>query len=209
MGIQSGSERILKFFKRPTPLARVEEAAKVISEFSKYHIPASYDMIVDNPVETRQDVLDTLELVYRLARPFKLGMFSLKLIPNTVLAKQMEEEGFDLESVSHNFHTVRPTVSNVMLNLLIFWRPPRWLFDWMLKHVRAYDEPQTMHPVLLLLSRIPWGVRQVLIHIRFADYSTIPGYWGYVLWKTGVLNLWDRLFAKRMELPAEKIATPA
>ena len=93
MGIQSGSDRILKFYSRPTPIPKIEHAAPVISEFARYHINPSYDIIVDNPIETRQDVIDTLELVYRLARPFTLNIFSLRVIPNTVLEKQMTRRG--------------------------------------------------------------------------------------------------------------------
>jgi len=72
MGVQSGSQRILDFYRRPTPIARVERAAADLAKFSKYHINPAYDIICDNPIETRQDVVDTLELIYRLARPFTL-----------------------------------------------------------------------------------------------------------------------------------------
>jgi radical SAM superfamily enzyme YgiQ (UPF0313 family) len=205
MGIQSGSERILKFYKRPTPIPRVEQAASVIAEFSKYHIPPAYDMIVDNPIETRQDVVDTLELVYRLARPFKLNMYSLRLIPNTVLQKQMEEAGVDIEHVNANFHTVRPTWANVLLNVLMFWRPPRRLFDRMLKHVRAFGEPQKSHQLLLHLSRAPWGARQILRHVRFGDFSTIPGWAGWLAWRFGLLALWVKLFERKLDLPPERL----
>jgi len=54
---------------------RIEQAAAVLAEFAPYQINPSYDIIVDNPIETRQDVVDTLELVYRMARPFTLNIF--------------------------------------------------------------------------------------------------------------------------------------
>ena len=74
MGIQSGSQAILDFYKRPTPPERIEEAAEVIGSFApKYHIPPAYDIIMDNPIETRQDVVDTLELLYRMPRPYTLA----------------------------------------------------------------------------------------------------------------------------------------
>ena len=70
MGIQSGSEAILDFYKRPTPPDH-REATEVIGSFApKYHIPPAYDIIIDNPFETRQDLLDTLELLYRMRRPY-------------------------------------------------------------------------------------------------------------------------------------------
>ena len=73
MGIQSGSERLLAFYKRPTPVGKIRQAAATLAEFARYHINPAYDVIVDNPIETRQDVVDTLELLYGLARPFTLS----------------------------------------------------------------------------------------------------------------------------------------
>lgn len=207
MGIQTGSDRIMKFYKRPTPIPRVEQAAQVISAFSKYHVPPTYDIIVDNPIEKREDIIATLELAYRLARPYKLQMFSLRMIPNTVLQKQMEEEGIDIETVNANFRTNRPTLANVLLNVLNFWRPPRWLFDKALKHVRALDEPQKNYQVLLYLSRIPWGIRQTLRYIRMGDFSTIPGWIPWVFWRSGLLSIWVKLFAPKLELPADRTPT--
>ncbi|MDX6645572.1 MAG: anaerobic magnesium-protoporphyrin monomethyl ester cyclase, partial [Miltoncostaeaceae bacterium] len=88
MGIQSGSEAILDFYKRPTPPARILEAGRIITSFApKYHIPAAFDIIMDNPIETKQDVVDTLELLYSMPRPFTLFIYSLKVIPNTELEK--------------------------------------------------------------------------------------------------------------------------
>ena len=105
-------------------------------------------MIVDNPVETREDVVATSELVWRMARPFTLNIFSLRVIPNTTLEKQMLEHGFDVEQINENYTSLRATWANVLLYVLMVWKPPRKLFDrWLLK-VRAYNEPQPSHPVL-------------------------------------------------------------
>ncbi|HEX2121972.1 MAG TPA: radical SAM protein [Thermoanaerobaculia bacterium] len=207
MGIQSGSERILKFYRRPTPIPRIESAAADLARFSKYHINPAYDIIVDNPVETRQDVIDTLELIWRLPRPFTLNIFSLRVIPNTVLEKQMEENGIDLEQINANYTTLRPTFANVLLYVLLVWRLPRKWFDRLLPRVRAYNEPQPMHPVLILLARIPWLVKQGLRHLRFGEFSVITGYSGYVLWKTGILRVWKKLFARKLRLSDERVAS--
>jgi anaerobic magnesium-protoporphyrin IX monomethyl ester cyclase len=199
MGIQSGSDRILKFYRRPTPVPRVEQAASIISEFKAHHINPAYDIIVDNPVETRQDVLDTLELVYRLARPFNLNIFSLRVIPNTVLEKQMQEEGIDLEQINASYHALRPTWANLLLYLLMLWRPPRKLFDVLLRRVRAYSEPQGSYPILLHLIRLPWLMQQGFRHVRFGEFSMITGNAGYLLWKLGIVSLLRKL---RPEMPA-------
>jgi len=201
MGVQSGSERILKFYKRPTPIPKVELAAQIISEFKDYQINPAYDLIVDNPVETRQDVVDTLELVYRLARPFTLNIFSLRIIPNTVLEQQMKENGIDLEQINANYMSLRPNLANVLLFLLMWYRPPRWLFERLLKGVRAHGEPQREHRLLLFLVRIPWLALQASRHLRWGEFSVITGKVGYVLWRTGVLPLWWKLFRPKMKLP--------
>ena len=78
MGIQSGSQQILDFYRRATPPARILEAGEVIASFSaKNHVPPAYDIIVDNPIETRQDVIDTLVLLYEMAGPYTLFIYSL------------------------------------------------------------------------------------------------------------------------------------
>lgn len=192
MGIQSGSDRILKFYRRPTPVRRVEQAAATLAEFAPYHINPSYDLIVDNPIETRQDVIDTLELMYRLARPFTLNIFSLRVIPNTVLEKQLQDEGLDIEQISASYHSLRPTWSNVLLYLLMLYRPPRRLFEKLLRGVRAYSEPQGSHPILLRLVRIPWLIQQGIRHVRFGEFSLITGRAGYVLWRAKIVSLLRR-----------------
>ncbi len=209
MGIQSGSDRILKFYRRPTPIPKIEHAAQVISEFARYHINPSYDIIVDNPIETRQDVIDTLELVYRLARPFTLNIFSLRVIPNTVLEKQMSEAGIDIEEINQNYTSLRPTWANVLLYVLMLWRPPRKWFDRMLKRVRAYNEPQHDYNLLIALVRIPWLIQQGLRHMRFLEFSVITGAPGYILWRLGIVKLWSKLFARKLTMPSGKWAQAA
>ena len=209
MGIQSGSDRILKFYRRPTPISKIESAANALAEFAPYHINPSYDIIVDNPVETRQDVVDTLELVYRLARPFTLNIFSLRVIPNTTLESQMHEAGIDIEQINENYTALRPTWANVLLYVLMLWRPPRRLFDRWLKKVRAYNEPQPSTNVLIHLVRIPWLIQQGLRHLRFGEFSVITGYPGYVLWRIGALAALKKIFGRKLELPPERVPISA
>jgi radical SAM superfamily enzyme YgiQ (UPF0313 family) len=203
MGIQSGSERILNFYKRPVPIPKVEHAAEVISEFKDYQINPVYDMIVDNPVETRQDVIDSLELVYRMARPFTLNLFSLRIIPNTVLEQQMHENGIDLEMINGNYMALRPTWANALTYLLLWYKPPRWLFDKLLTRVRAFNEEQPAYRFTLLMMRLPWLMQQGLRHLKWGEFSVITGKWGYVLWKSGILPIWWKLFRPKFDLPAD------
>ncbi len=203
MGIQSGSQDILDFYKRPTPPARIMEAGEVIASFSpEYHIPPAYDIIMDNPIETRQDVVDTLELLYRMPRPYTLYIYSLKIIPNTGLEQAMKERGVDLDAISANYSVIPPKAANLLLYVLAVGRPPRKVFDWALKRVKSSATPQKEYPRLGMLLRSVYLGKRVVDHLRFMDFSIIPGWSGYVVWRLGIVGLYQRRFNPRPPRPA-------
>jgi anaerobic magnesium-protoporphyrin IX monomethyl ester cyclase len=203
MGIQSGSQRILDFYQRPSPPAKIRAAAEICASFSpRYHIPPVYDIIVDNPIETRQDVIDTLELLYGLPRPYSLLIYSLKIIPNTELARLMEEQGLDVEAISASYTWIPPRAANLLLYVLTVWRPPRWLWERLLRRVEASTTPQKEYPRLALVLRTIFLARRALGHLRRMDFSLIPGRTGYFAWKLGLVRLWNRWFNRRLPRPA-------
>lgn len=203
MGVQSGSQEILDFYKRPTPLEKIEAADAVNASFvPKYHIPPAYDMIMDNPIETRQNVIDTIELAYRFERPWTLNIYSLKIIPNTDLAAEFAKRGVDLATISKNYFNVPKRWGNVMMYLLVIWRPPRWLFERMLKRVEASATPQKMYPVTGFVLRAVSLVKRGFHHLRQMDFSTIPGYGGFICWRLGLVGFWRRKLLARALRPA-------
>ncbi len=207
MGIQSGSQDILDFYKRPTPPAKILAAGEVIASFSpKYHIPPAYDIIVDNPVETRQDVVDTLELLYEMDRPYTLFIYSLKVIPNTELEKAMRERGIDIEEISANYFAIPPRVGNLLLYVLALVRPPQWLWKRLLKRVEASTTPQKEYPRLGMVLRTLYLMRRAADHLRVMDFSVIPGWTGYVFWRLGLVGLWQKRFTPRPERPVKEPA---
>ncbi|MFK8048176.1 MAG: radical SAM protein [Halioglobus sp.] len=206
MGVQSGSQRILDFYQRPTPPEQVLEASQICAGFApRYQIPPAYDIIMDNPIETRQDVVDTLELIYAFGRPFTLNVFSLKVIPNTHLEKTLREQGVDIEEISSNYANIPPRWANMVLYLLVIWRPPRWLFDRLLVRVRASADVQPLYPVRGGLLRAAYMIKRGLDHLRHLDFSTIPGYPGYIAWKLGLVRFWWTRVIPKMERPARPI----
>lgn len=93
MGIQSGSQRILKeVYKRPGSREHVLKALSTIAPFSG-RLRTRYDMIFDNPYETRDDHLETLDLVARIPKPYRLQVFSLVVFPETELHHMLEQDG--------------------------------------------------------------------------------------------------------------------
>jgi|TARA_B100001964_G_scaffold208413_1_gene241012 radical SAM superfamily enzyme YgiQ (UPF0313 family) len=92
MGIQSGSERVRKeIFFRNTSNQQLVDAVNVINKL-KFH--SRFDIIHDNPYETRQDKLETVELLLKLRRPFYLTIYSLCWFPRTKLTEKALKDGF-------------------------------------------------------------------------------------------------------------------
>jgi len=203
MGIQSGSEHILEFYKRPSPPAKIRAAAEVIGSFAgEYHLPPLYDIIVDNPVETRQDVRDTLELLYEMPRPFNLLILSLKVIPNTDLEQALKDRGIDLEQIGAGYLVIPPRAANLLLYLLNVVKPPRWLWNLLLRRVRASTEPQPLYPRLGLALRTAHLSKRALGHARRMDFSITPGWIGYWFWRAGLVGLFWRRLHPRLAKPA-------
>jgi radical SAM superfamily enzyme YgiQ (UPF0313 family) len=206
MGIQSGSRRILDFYKRPSPPEKILAAGEVISRLApEYHIPPAYDIIMDNPIETRQDVVDTLELLYTMPRPYTLLIYSLKVIPNTELAKSMEAEGIDLEEISSSYLWIPPRAANLLLYLIALWRPPRWLWTRLLRYAQASSTQQPEYPRLGMVLRTLYLTKRVLTHLRQLDFSIIPGRTGYLVWRSGLIGLWQKRLRRRMPRPVTRI----
>ena len=210
MGIQSGSQAILDFYKRPTPPERIMEAGRVITSFApKYHIPAAFDIIMDNPIETKQDVVDTLELLYAMPRPFTLFIYSLKVIPNTELEKAMKERGINLEAISANYGLTHlpPRMANLVLYMLAVRRPPRWLFDRLLRRVQGSATPQKEYPKVATVLRTVYMAKRCIDHLRFMDFSIIPGWSGYVAWRLGLISGWRRFIRNSPPRPDRRDPT--
>ena len=91
MGVQSGSEKLrLELFGRNTPDAMIRNAASL---FRKYGIFPSYDLILDIPGETEDDVRLTLDFMLGLPGPFRLNLYSLQHHPRTVLTEKLLASG--------------------------------------------------------------------------------------------------------------------
>ncbi|OGC14602.1 hypothetical protein A3J90_03355 [candidate division WOR-1 bacterium RIFOXYC2_FULL_37_10] len=90
LGLQSGSDRICKdIYKRKSLKADFLKAAKIIKEFN---IAAFYDVILDNPFETEEDGLETIQTLIETPKPFYTQFFSLSLYLGTELYEKAQKE---------------------------------------------------------------------------------------------------------------------
>ncbi|MHC4532330.1 MAG: B12-binding domain-containing radical SAM protein [Planctomycetota bacterium] len=85
MGIQTGAERTKRLYKRYHSNQKVEKAVRLINEFKdKIKLPL-YDIILDNPWETEDDLIETLMFLCKLPTPYRLAFYSLTFFPETEL----------------------------------------------------------------------------------------------------------------------------
>ena len=201
MGIQSGSENILEFYKRPTKLNRIKESTKILNKFKGYMIPPSFDIILENPVEKQEDTLATLDLLYDMPRPFNLNIFALRIIPNTQLAKDIKEKGFNVPSIQKDYITgFHRTMGNILIFALAAVKIPKWLYKILRKKVYPVQTKQKQYPILFYFVRMVYLFKKGFDHLSSMDFSVLPGKPGYYLWKFGVISFWRRFILKKYHL---------
>ena len=206
MGIQSGSERILEFYRRPTTLKRIKESAAIINKYRKYMIAPQYDIIIDNPIETPDDTKATIDLIYEMPRPFTLNLFALRIIPNTQLAKDVEKRGLDISEIDALYQIgYHRTMGNVLVFFLTFFKIPRWLYKYLRNKIYPIHTKQPHYPILFALVRTLYYVKRAFDHLRFMDFSVLPGKPGYFLWKLGIIKFWKKFVLKLYRLPEAKL----
>lgn len=191
MGIQSGSNRILEFYKRPNSPGLIASGMNIISNFSKFMISPFYDIIVDNPIETREDILETLNLMYNAPRPYCIFVYSLRIIPNTEMANDFERLGIHAKNMAQGYKQTKPTIANAMIYMLSVLKPPKCLFSLMLEKVQPYEESPP-RSILFLIFRILYKLKTVYDQIKSLDFSPFPGRTGWIFWRLGIVDLIQR-----------------
>jgi len=93
MGIQSGSERIIEIYnrKRVGTVQQSLRAAQILNSYKDSLMPY-YDFIVENPYETREDLLNTVRLLIGLPRPYQTRVYALSFFPETPLYEQAKAD---------------------------------------------------------------------------------------------------------------------
>jgi hypothetical protein len=95
MGVETASERVAEMYNRSHFHRRLRSAIARIERFrTQMPSPPSYQFIIDNPYETVEETIQTLELLLELPRPGDNPVFSLMLFPGTELYQRAREDGY-------------------------------------------------------------------------------------------------------------------
>jgi len=129
IGVESGSERIKReIFNRPVSNETIIKAAEIINRYPQLIV--FYFIIIGNPYDARQDLLDTISLVSRLPAPFYLQAYNLVFIPGTILFEKaladgiisgISDSGYELDflaGLDYKKHSWKN--ENLYLNSLLF-----------------------------------------------------------------------------------------
>jgi anaerobic magnesium-protoporphyrin IX monomethyl ester cyclase len=91
MGIQSGSEKTLEFFVRPTTRKAIQDTANLLmSRYPKIN-PPEFDIIMDIPFEEESDKKETLDLLGSFNGSFIPLIYSLRGTPGTTIRRIADE----------------------------------------------------------------------------------------------------------------------
>ncbi|MEO5357353.1 MAG: B12-binding domain-containing radical SAM protein [Nitrospirae bacterium YQR-1] len=134
MGIQSMSELGMALYKRSITGSTILKAADVFHKYQGRIYPPCYHIILDNPWESTSDVVETLNLILELPRPFWLKRASLVCFPGTDLYEKAKRDGIIKteedewrEVYSKHLHTPHGSYVNFLTYLAGFSYFPRFI----------------------------------------------------------------------------------
>jgi anaerobic magnesium-protoporphyrin IX monomethyl ester cyclase len=123
LGVQSVSQTGMETYKRRMSPRVILQAADLFRQHVPPLRPPCYHVILDNPWETADDQLKTLDLLLQIPRPFWMKRSTLMLYPGTELYARAVREGLikgeeDEQRLIFNRHLGSPQGSYV--NFLVY-----------------------------------------------------------------------------------------
>jgi len=173
MGIQTGSKNILNLYERKQTNEAVIEASFLLQKYTKKLTMPNYDIIVDNPWETQEDIVQTIDLLNKLAPPFSLNIFSLTFFPGTSLYSRAIRENLVHENTELNHYlNHKPTYLNLLISLFGLFKVPRWLLKLLLSKplINTTRNFSMLHHLLYRLILL----RRGMCSIATRDFSMFP-----------------------------------
>jgi radical SAM superfamily enzyme YgiQ (UPF0313 family) len=183
MGVQSGSDHVnFDIYNRDIKFNSVRKSAEILT---KHRVVPYYEMITDNPYETEEDTMETIEAMASLKKPYTISLAHLTFFPGTPLTERALQEGIaDPDAYLHRYMV---DIDKTYFNKLLSMTPyiPRSV-------VRFLNKPEaSRRPVhKFTLSCLHFTVKRTvepLIYIylimRSLDYNiiwtlrTIQGNW--------------------------------
>lgn len=151
LGLQSGSDRILRnIYQRKSYQRHFLQAAAIVH---KYQVAGIYDVITDNPLESEDDTIATIETFMATPKPFMPEIFSLSLYPGTKIhamaAAQAKTDTVE-DYRTKNYLVYRKNVLNHLTRLAAF-SSRNWVAPLLQLYLKSPDSLRFR--MLLLVAR--------------------------------------------------------
>jgi anaerobic magnesium-protoporphyrin IX monomethyl ester cyclase len=95
MGVQSGSQRVLsEVYSRNIKISKTKEVVRQIAPYHRTHgLDFLLDFIIDNPYETRDDIIETYRYLVDLPLYVMVNIFFLAFFPGTPIYERALRDG--------------------------------------------------------------------------------------------------------------------
>ncbi len=162
-GIQTGSAKTKKIFNRPFSSKTIINDTVIINRFRDQIPLPCYDFILDNPWETVEDELETLDLILQLPTPHQLALASFRYFPGSILYEEAKKQGLisiETEQIyCGDFLQLKGSYVNFLIALYTYFKVPQGLIR-LLRHrtlVRLLNRK-----ILSIFYKIPYKLHQVM-----------------------------------------------
>jgi len=137
MGIQTGSKKIKELYHRPESNEKILEVTNLLHEYRSRIMTPDYHVIIDNPWETTNDIMETVRLLFKIPKPYGICISSLVFFPGTELYNKAVGEGLIQDETTDIYRKPfyippKKTYPNFLIYLLTFQHFPRWLLSHMI-----------------------------------------------------------------------------
>jgi len=96
LGVQSGSQRVInEVYNRKISLELTRNVIKQVAPYTDTRgLTVIADFIIDNPYETREDIMQTYNFLLDLPPSLKPNLFYLSIYPGTPIYERAKKDGF-------------------------------------------------------------------------------------------------------------------
>lgn len=95
LGVQSGSQRTLdEVYNRKIKISKTKDVVRQMASYHKTHgLDVLLDFIIDNPYETRDDIIQTYKFILDLPLHVRINIFFLAFFPGTPIYNRALKDG--------------------------------------------------------------------------------------------------------------------
>lgn len=134
-GIQSGSTKTKKIFNRLFSTEQIISYCTLINKFKDKIALPYYDFILDNPWETIEDKVETLDLILQIPKPYKLAMATFVYFPGSILYEEAKQNGtisLDSEQIYANeFTRLKGSYVDFLIIMYAYYKIPRIIIKYL------------------------------------------------------------------------------